>query len=289
MAKAYADAASEITARDLTEHYTAGLSFFHDEFVPELKSRLTWLSGGTWSLDDFVAYAAGSDVDLMAHLIEAVAAREPVCLFPGDWFGFAVGSTHLDNLRWSNEAAGRLACLCVPSVRNGHLTDEMVSFLDSSSACLLNLNLFPTIASAERVEMAMRLRPLLAKSVLSISFSRGFGMTASQLGVFLVHREHPFVRRFHEQWSWFTYFFNSLAARTFLRLNLPELQTVDDARRTWVAEWLETRGLPSVRSGSYYVKSFTIRDELPERLQPLARDGLVRLCFKPPQTSAVTP
>jgi hypothetical protein len=286
VAAAYLEVAREITARDLTDHYVAGQSYFHDEFVPRLKSRLSWLSGGEWplaDLDEFVAFAAGSDVDLIAHLIEAVAASEPVLLFPGDWFGFLVGSTQRRNILWNYAAADRLACLCVPSVRNGHLTGEMLEFLESASACLLNLNLFPTLTAAERVSSARALRPLLSKSVLSISFSRGFGMTASQLGVFLLHRDHPYVRRFREQWSWFTYFFNAMAARTFLRLDLAELQTVDDARRTWVANWLEGHGLPSISTGSYYVKSFTLLGGMPPPLQPLTRDGLVRLCFKPPQ------
>jgi hypothetical protein len=272
-----------LTARDLTEHYTEGLSFFHDEFVPQLKARLSWLSGGAWTpadLEDFVAYAGGSDVDVMAHVIEAIAARERVALYPGDWFGFLVGSTHQHRIDWTTAAAGRLACLCVPSVRNGHFTDEMLSFLEESSACLLNLNLFPTLASGERRETARRLRALLGKSLLSISFSRGFGLTASQLGVLLVHREHPFVRRFHEPWSWFTYFYNALAARAFLRLDLEHLQRVDEARRASVAAWLDAQHLPCVRTGSYYVKSFTVDDELPERLRPLARDSLVRLCFR---------
>jgi hypothetical protein len=285
VARAYAEAAAELTARDLTDHYTAGLAWFHDEFVPQLKARLSRLTGGAWSLsdlDDFVAFAAGSDVDLMSHLIEAVAAREPVAVFPGDWFGFAVGSTHQDNIAWQTDAADRLACLCVPSVRNGHLTAEMLAFLDSASACLLNLNLLPTLSRVERAAAARSLRPLLDKSVLSISFSRGFGMTASQLGVFLVHREHPYVRRFREPWTWFTYFFNALAARAFLRLDLAELEAVNDARRQWVSQWLETRGLPSAPTGSYYVKSFTLSGAVPAQLRPLIRDGLVRLCLKPP-------
>jgi hypothetical protein len=286
VAAAYAEAAAEITARDLTEHYTTGAAWFHDEFVPQLKDRLSWLSGGEWSrsdLNEFVAFAAGSDVDLMSHLIEAVAARERVALFPGDWFGFSVGSTHTDKLVWQRDAAGLLACLCVPSVRNGHLTSEMLAFLESASACLLNLNLFPTLPNTERAATARSLRPLLNKSVLSISFSRGFGMTASQLGILLLHQEHPYVRRFHQQWSWFTYFFNALAARTFLRLNLAELQTVDAVRRDWVAGWLESHALPSISTGSYYVKAFTLHGDVPAPLQPLTRDNIVRLCFKPPQ------
>ncbi len=288
VATAYTEAAAEITARDLTDHYTTGLAWFHEEFVPQLKLRLSWLTGGEWShsdLNDFVAFAAGSDVDLMSHLIEAVAAREPIALFPGDWFGFSVGSTHPDNIVWQSDAADRLACLCVPSVRNGHLSREMVVFLESASACLVNLNLFPTLTGTERAAAAHALQPLLDKSVLSISFSRGFGMTSSQLGVFLLHREHPYARRFREQWSWFTYFFNALAARTFLRLNLAELQAVDEARRNWVAQWLEAHALPSVSTGSYYVKSFSLRGAVPEPLQPLTRDGIVRLCFRPPQVN----
>ena len=285
VAEAYALAASEITADDLSDHYSVGLAWFHDAFVPELKSRLCWLSGGEWltsDLNDFVAFAAGSDADLITHLVEAVSAREPVALFPGDWFGFAVGSTHPENILWSADANNRLACLCVPSVRNGHLTDEMLDFLDNSSTCLLNLNLFPTLTPAERAGAARNLHPFLEKSVLSISFSRGFGMTTSQLAVFLLHRDHPFARRFREQWSWHTYFFNALAARAFLRVNLAELQAVDEGRRMWVAEWLRTHGLPLVATGSYYVKSFTVRGPVPSLIQPLTRDGLVRLCMKPP-------
>ena len=276
-----------MTALDLTDHYTTGLAWFHNVFVPQLKTRLSWLTDGAWSLadlDDFVFFAAGSDVDLLTHLIEAVAAREQVAVFPGDWFGFSVGSTHANNIVWRTDADDLLACLCVPSVRNGHLTAEMLNFLDSSSACLLNLNLFPTLASVERATIAQSLQPLLTKSVLSISFSRGFGMTASQLGVFLLHRDHAYVRRFKKQWSWFTYFFNALAARTFLRLDLAQLQAVDEARRTWVTEWLRAHALPCFATGSYYVKSFTLHGAVPPRLQPLVRDGLVRLCFKPPQT-----
>jgi hypothetical protein len=289
VARAYADAAAKLTARDLTDHYTTGLARFHDEFVPTLKSRLSGLTGDAWQaadLDDYVVFAAGSDVDLMAHLIEAVAAREPVVLFPGDWYGFSAGCSHPDNLRRDEDATGRLACLCVPSVRNGHVTADMLEFLESAESCLLNLNLFPTLAANERAAVASSLRPMLEKSVLSISFSRGFGMTASQLGVFLVHREHPFVRRFRDQWNWFTYFFNALAVETFLRADFAAMERTDDVRREWVARWLDTHGLPGVATGSYYVKSFSVDGPVPEKLQPLTRDGFVRLCFKPPQTRA---
>jgi hypothetical protein len=55
--------------------YRRGLAFFHERFVPHLKSVLGELGGGVWDLTDFVAYAAGSDVDFMTHLVEAVVMR----------------------------------------------------------------------------------------------------------------------------------------------------------------------------------------------------------------------
>jgi hypothetical protein len=284
VAEAYARAALSLTAADLSEHYTRGMAYFHDEFTPALKRRLGLLTCGCWDLDDFVAYAAGSDVDLMTHLIEAVADREPVHLFPGDWYGFLVGSTHQHNLRWKSRAEGRLACLCVPSVRNGHFTDDMAEFVDSASAALLNLNLFPTLAATERQAIARRLAPQLPKSILSISFSRGFGMTVSQFGLFLVHCDHPYRTQFEQQWNWYTYFYNALAAKAFLEIDLPALAAIDDARRAWVHRWLEERALPVVPSGSYYVKAFRVDGPIPARLSPLSRDGLIRLCFKPPVT-----
>jgi len=281
---AYRAAVADLTPADLSTHYTAGLGWFHGEFVPRLKATLRDLGGGAWDLSDFDAYAAGSDVDFMAHLVEAVAAREEVCLYPGDWFGFRVGSTHPARIVWDADSRGRLACLCVPSVRNGHLTADMVRFLDDAGACLLNLNLYPTLAPAERRAVAESLSGVLGKSVLSISFSRGFGLTASQLGVALVPRDHPYRRRYAQAWEWFTYFFNGLAARAFLGLDLAAVATVDAARRDWVGGWLRENGLPVVETGSYYVKAFHTPDgELPEPLRPLARDGLVRLCLKPPQ------
>ncbi len=271
---AYRASAAELTARDLADHYTGGLAFFHERFVPHLKGVLERLSGGAWDLGDFVAYAAGSDVDFMTHLVEAVAARDRVCLFPGDWFGFRVGTTQTANLAWDASGRGELVCLCVPSVRNGHLTEEMLAFLEAAPHCLMNLNLYPTLAADERRIVAETLRPLLPRAVLSISFSRGFGLTASQLGVFLVHRDHPFRIRFETQWAWFTYFFNALAARAFMLLDLPALEKVDARRRTWVHDWLERRGLPVMDTGSYYVKSFRPIGELPASLAPLRRGEL---------------
>lgn len=281
---AYRQAVDQLTVLDLTSHYTDGLRFFHETFVPQLKARLVVLAGGGWNLDEYEAFAAGSDVDLIAHLVEAVAAREEVCLYPGDWFGFRVGSTHGSNIHWTTNSRGKLACLCIPSVRNGHVTAEMAAFLHESATCLLNLNLFPTLAATERHETARVLAGLLPKAVLSISFSRGFGLTASQLGVFLIHRDHPYRKGFAAQWSWFTYFFNALAARAFVALDEAQRQLIDDQRRQHVVAWLERHGLPVVASGSYYVKSFRLHEPPPAALQPLLRGDLIRLCFKPPQT-----
>jgi hypothetical protein len=280
---AYRQAVDQLTARHLAEHYTDGLRFFHDEFVPLLKRRLADLTGGAWELDDFVAYAAGSDVDFMTHVVEAVASREDVCLYPGDWHGFRVGVTLGERIRWTEDSRGRLACLCIPSVRNGHLTEEMAGFLEGAGACLLNLNLFPTLTADERQEVATRLVGVLPRAVLSISFSRGFGLTASQLGVILIHRDQPYRKRYAVQWDWFTYFHNALAVRAFLALSEERRRAVDEERRRWVADWLRQHGLPVVESGSYYVKSFRFDGPADPILEPLRRDGVVRLCFKPPQ------
>ena len=279
---AYRRAVAGLTAHDLSDHYRGGLTFFHEQFVPYLKHVLRELTGGLWQLDDHVAYAAGSDVDLMTHVIDGVAATEPVRLFPGDWFGFRVGSSQQSNIHWDTNRSGGLTCLCVPSVRNGHFTDEAFDFLCRADACLLNVNLFPTLTADDRHATAERLSPLLDRSILSISFSRGFGLTASQLGVLLVPRDHPLRRRFHEQWRWFTYFYNAIAARAFMLIDLADLQRIDELRRAWVANWLREHDLPIVPTGTYYVKSF-VADGLPPYFLPLIRNGIVRLCFKPPQ------
>jgi hypothetical protein len=280
--QAYQQAVAELTPRDLADHYTNGLKFFHETFVPHLKRTLEFLGGGAWKLEDYVGYAAGTDVDFMTHLIEAVAANHRVSLFPGDWYGFLVGCTQTANIRWDKHGRGELACLCIPSVRNGHVTDEMLAFLASSRHCLLNLNLLPTLLSEERHAISRALMPILDRSVLSISFSRGFGLTASQLGVALIHRDHPYRRQFDRQWTWFTNFFNALAARAFMLLDLQRIEHVDEQRRLWVEEWLTSRDLPAVASGSYYVKAFQPTGNVPEYLNPLQRDGFVRLCLKPP-------
>ncbi|MCA8989824.1 MAG: hypothetical protein KDA78_19405 [Planctomycetaceae bacterium] len=281
---AYRGAVDTLSARQLTTHYTTGLEFFHGEFVPYLKQRLHQLSGGVWSFDDHIAVAAGSDVDFMTHLVEAVAASTPVALYPGDWYGFQVGCTQTAGIQWNKMGEAGLACLCVPSVRNGHVTEEMIQYLSAADTCLLNLNLYPTLSAEDRQFTANALAPLLPKSVLSISFSRGFGLTASQLGVALIPKSHPFVQRYRQQWDWLTYFYNAIAARAFMLFDLDAAQHVDQLRKTWVQAWLKERGLPVTDSGSYYVKSFQVEGTLPDYFDPLRRDDIVRLCFKPPQT-----
>lgn len=279
--RAYQKAISGLTVGDLSNHYTLGLEFFHDEFAPYLKRQLSVLSGDAWDLDEFVAYAAGADTDLMAHIIEGVGRAS---VFPGDWHGFRVGVSRPDTVQFETGSRGRFACLCVPSVRNGNFTEDMLRFLSESEACLLNINLYPTLIAAERHDIAIGLRPVMAKSLISVSFSRGFGLTASQLGVMLVHKDHPLRARFKEQWEWHTYFHNAIAARAFMALDLQEVGRVDDRRRAAIAAFLRTYGLPSGLGGSYYVKAFRIPGDTPRDLAPLVRDGLVRLCLKPEAT-----
>jgi hypothetical protein len=280
---AYRAAVAELSPSDLTDHYTRGLAFFHEQLIPSVKARLRALSGGVLDLSEYVGFGAGSDCDFITHLVEAIAATDPVRLYPGDWYGFKVGCTQQDRIQFDADARdAALACLCIPSVRNGHLTEDMVTFLESAPACLLNFNLYPTLPAEERRTVAEALGTLLPRLVLSISFSRGFGLTASQLGVALVHRDHPFVERFRTQWSWHTYFFNAIAARAFSRMDLDRLGPVDDARRRWVTAWLAARGLPQLTTGSYYVRAFRPEGPPAPHLAPLLRDGVVRLCFKPP-------
>lgn len=282
-AEAYRRAARELTADGLSKHYRDGLAWFHEEFVPHLKARLWFLSGGAWTLGDYDAYACGSDVDFMTHIVNAANTASGSVVYPGDWYGFSAGAIHPASISHSLHSAGRLACLCVPSVRNGHLTTDMVRFLAEADSCLLNINLFPTLAAEERHEIASALNPVLAKSVISVSFSRGFGLTASQLGVILIHRDHPLRKVYQGQWTWLTYFYNAIAARAFMALDVNRLMAVDEVRRHWVEKELERRALPIVGSGSYYVKAFVLEGTMPLHLEPLLRDGVVRLCFKPPQ------
>ena len=260
------------------------MDMFRDTFVPHVKRRLAALTGGAWQLDDFDAFAAGSDVDFMTHTIEAIASDRSVALYPGDWWGFRVGCTNTRNIHWTRDSADSLACLCIPSVRNGHVTSDMLQFLDRAPAALLNINLFPTLPAGERAAVARALLPMLEKSILSISFSRGFALTASQLGVALVHKDHPYKAELATQWAWHTYFYNQLAANAFMAIDFERLEAVDGERRAWVHTWLTERKLPAVNSGSYYVKSFRVDGAAPASLQPLVRDDIVRLCFKPPQT-----
>ena len=157
----------------------------------------------------------------------------------------------------------------------------MVSFLGNAKANLLNFNLYPTMSASDRKRLAEQLSPRLDRSLPSISFSRGFGMTASQLGVMSVHEGHPYLERFETAWRWLTYFHNAIAAQTFLRVDPSVLAEVDDARRGWVSGWLRERGLPDVQTGTYYVKTFRPDGEVPERLAPLLRDGASGLRWPP--------
>ena len=100
VARAYREAVDAVQVNDLSGHYRAGLDAFESRLVPRVKSVLHTLSGGAWSLEPFVAFAAGSDVDLMTHVVNAVAAESDVALYPGDWWGFRVGSPHTARIRW---------------------------------------------------------------------------------------------------------------------------------------------------------------------------------------------
>ena len=277
-------AVESLSADALSTHYTEGQAHLRGAFRSELIERIGAMTG--WDLSDHAIFAAGSDVDLMTHVVDTVAAERSVVLYPGDWYGFVVGSRHQSNVSWGG--TGALACLCVPAVRNGHITDEMVGFLGESEACLLNLNLFPTLRAEERLAIGSTLAPLLDRSILSISFSRGWGLTASQLGVALVPRSHPIYRAYQTQWDWLSYFYNRLAADAFLAFDHERAAEIDAERRAWVLDSLEQRGLPVVETGTYYVKSFQVDGEVPEHLQPLVRESakgtLARLCFKPPQS-----
>lgn len=280
--RAYRDAVASLDVGDLTDHYTRGLGWFHEVFAPRVRDTLTALTGGAWDLSGHDLFAAGSDVDLMAHVVEsALLHDEPVRVFPGDWYGFRVGSSRPERVVFSDDARGSLACACIPSVRNGHVTRELADFLHGAERCLLNVNLFPTLAPAERRAVAGELADLLPRSLVSVSFSRGFGLTASQLGVLLAPCGHPWTERNRTQLAWFTYFHNAIAARAFARLDLDEVARVDALRRDEVAAWLRARGLPVVETGSYYVRSFRVDGDVPAHLAPLARDGVVRLCLKP--------
>jgi hypothetical protein len=276
-ARAYRRAAAELTAADLSGHYDEGRRFFSERFVPHVKQVLAHLSGGTWDLSGHAAFAAGTDVDAMAHVLDATDG--PVAIYPGDWGGFLVGST-TGRATFTRDARGALACLCLPSVRNGTLTSGMLEFLEPARALLINVNLYPTLEPGERAAVARAVAPLLSRAILSVSFSRGFALTASQLGLLLVppSRTLPGARGC---WDWFTLFYNALGARAFMEIDTAEVDRVSALRREEVRTWHSGAGLPYQAAGSYYVKAFTVQGDLPGAYAPLLRDGVVRLCFKP--------
>ncbi len=281
VSEAYKKALDDVSAEQLTEHYTEGLGWFKDTFTPYVKGTLADLSNNEWGLSDYDSFAAGSDVDFMTHIVNSVSVTKKIALYPGDWYGFLVGGSFQKNIEFSVDSKGKMACLCVPSVRNGQLSGEMYEFLDAADSCLLNINLYPTMSADERIKIAQSLKPFLKKSIISISFSRGFGLTASQLGVILVHPDHPLRAKYDQQWNWFTYFYNFVAAKAFTHIDISELQKVDEKRRQWVNNWLDENNLPVIDSGTYYVKSFRVKGKIPEYLQSLCRRDLLRLCFKP--------
>ncbi len=136
----------------------------------------------------------------------------------------------------------------------------------------------------DRQSVASSLLPVMNRSLLSISFSRGFGLTASQLGVVLVPQSHPICQQFGTQLNCSPTSIMLLAAQAFLEMDLEAAQQIDGVRARWVESWLEQNHLPVVRSGSYYVKAFRVEGALPSYFAPLVRDDIVRLCFKPPQS-----
>ena len=48
----------------------------------------------------------------------------------------------------------------------------------------------------------------------------GFSLAASQVGLMLVHRDHPLLAKNRKAWEWFSYFYNAVAARAFMVLDL---------------------------------------------------------------------
>jgi hypothetical protein len=281
-AEAYRKAAARLTVADLSGHYLGGQEFFRGTLVPHVKQTVERLSGQVWDLADFVGFGAGSDVDFITHIIDASTDR--VAIYPGDWGGFLVGPSS-ERVGFSRDSRGALACLCLPSVRNGLFTEDMQRFCRESRSSLLNLNLYPTLPPAERVEVAEMLRDDLDRALLSISFSRGFALTASQLGILLVHREHPLLKRWRKSWEWFSLFYNAIAARAFMHIDLDEVDRVHALRRQEVADWHARHGMPHEPAGSYYVKSFRVEGEMPPAYSVLMRDGVLRLCFKPQRES----
>ena len=58
-----------------------------------------------------------------------------MCLYPGRLVRLPRAASRSEaNVAWDASGRGELACLCVPSVRNGHLTGEMLDFLAAAAA-----------------------------------------------------------------------------------------------------------------------------------------------------------
>ena len=53
-----------------------------------------------WNLSNYNAFSAGSDDELIAHIVNAVCTRSQVALYPGDRYGFLVGSPDQRRIVW---------------------------------------------------------------------------------------------------------------------------------------------------------------------------------------------
>ncbi len=248
-ADAYRTAVEGLTAESLSTHYTDGLTFFHETFVPALAGRITDLTGGVWDLSGHVAYAAGSDVDFMTHLVEAVAARGPP---PSSWAtGSASGSARRTRTRSTGMPPAEVPWPASASPRQRTAPDRGDDHISSRRGRLSPQpepvsNPGPSGTSAD----GPRLLGLLNRSVLSISFSRGFRPYRLATRCALRTSRPSFAAGSPLNGTGSPIFHNALAARAFLAARPPRLESVDRLRRAHVADRLETRGLPSVATGA---------------------------------------
>ena len=218
----------------------------------------------------------------MTHLVEAVAAHggSACSLATGSAFGrgYADGEPELGRLGpWR-------AGMPVRAVRAKRTPDGRDAGLPGwCSAMPLELEPLPD----DRLRRAAHRRGVAASLAGPIGLvdqlqPRVRPRRRRSFGVFLVHRDHPYRVRFETQWAWFTYFFNALVARASCCSTCPHSRRSTPRGGSGFLDWLENRGLPTIATGSYYVKSFRPIGEVPAILAPLQRGDLLRLCFKPP-------
>ena len=201
---------AELTARDLAEHYTSGLAFFHERFVPHLKEcarRAKRRRLGPYRLRRLRRGFGRRFHDASGRGGRRARPRLPV---PRRlvWLPSRSDSDGEPRLgRFGPRGAGMpvraVGAKWTPDPGNARLPARR-SALPAEPESLSDH------AGRRAARSCGGASPLLERAVLSISFSRGFGLTASQLGVFLLHRDHPYRMRFETQWAWFTYFFNAL-------------------------------------------------------------------------------